>query len=143
MKRVVKDKYIKELSKFGIIPSEEINISTRIKICKEFTNKIFTTFKRFPISQIQLFMRVYCLKIAYANIKGIRKAFYFYKNNTIYVDKEVLNIELYTRQRDFEQEKAVETVLRSNGLTYSKEAAFIESEAIWQIAYESEVIIND
>lgn len=60
-----------------------------------------------------------------------------------YVDKEVLNIELYTRYRDFEQEKAVETVLRSNGLTYSKEAAFIESEAIWQIAYESEVIIND
>lgn len=101
MKRVVKDKYIKELSKFGIVPGEEINISTRIKICKEFTNRIFTTFNRFPISQIQLFMRVYCLKIAYANIKGIRKAFYFYKNNTIYVDKDVLKddslkIYLYT-----------------------------------------------
>lgn len=59
-----------------------------------------------------------------------------------YVDKEVLNIELYTKNRDFELEKAVEVILNSNGFTYAKEPNFIESERIWQIAYESEVIID-
>lgn len=59
-----------------------------------------------------------------------------------YVDKEVLNIELYTKNRDFELEKAVEAVLNSNGLTYAKEPNYVDSEHIWQISYESEVIID-
>lgn len=59
-----------------------------------------------------------------------------------YVDKEVLSIELYTKYRDFEQEAAVEAVLKSYGFAYSKEPNFIQSEQIWQIAYESEVIID-
>lgn len=63
-------------------------------------------------------------------------------DNSNYCDKEVLAIELYTRTRDFDQEKAVEDVLSSHGFSYSKEPTFIESERIWQIAYESEVIIN-
>lgn len=63
-------------------------------------------------------------------------------DNTNYVDKEVLNVELYTSFRDFEQEQAVEAVLTANGFTYAKEPNFVESERIWQISYESEVIIN-
>lgn len=63
-------------------------------------------------------------------------------DNSNYVDKEVLNIELYTKIRDFEQETAVEAVLAANGFTYAKEASFVEAERIWQISYESEVIID-
>ena len=63
-------------------------------------------------------------------------------DNSNYCDKEILSIELYTRSRDFEQEQAVEAVLKANGFCYAKEPSFIESERIWQIAYESEVIIN-
>ena len=63
-------------------------------------------------------------------------------DNSNYVDKEVLNVELYTEQRDFEQEKAVEEVLSTNGFSYAKEAVRIDSEKMWQISYESEVIIN-
>lgn len=63
-------------------------------------------------------------------------------DNTNYVDKEVLNVELYTKQRDFDQEKAVEEILTLNGFCYAKEAARIDSEKMWQISYESEVIIN-
>lgn len=59
-----------------------------------------------------------------------------------YVDKEVLNVELYTKNRDFELEKAVEVVLNSNGFTYAKDASRVDSEHIWQISYESEVIID-
>ena len=59
-----------------------------------------------------------------------------------YVDIEMLNVELYTKYRDFDQEKAVEAVLTANGLAFNQEINFVESEKIWQIAYESEVIIN-
>ena len=63
-------------------------------------------------------------------------------DNENYVDKEVLNIELYTESRDFEQEQAVEAVLKAGGFTYAKEANRIDAEKIWQISYESEVIID-
>lgn len=63
-------------------------------------------------------------------------------DDTNYCDKEVLAVELYTKIRDFDQERAVEAVLTANGFCYSKEPSFIQKEKIWQIAYESEVIIN-
>lgn len=59
-----------------------------------------------------------------------------------YVDKEDLNIELYTSIRDFELEKTVEDVLSANGFSFAKEAAYIDAEKMWQISYEMEVIIN-
>ena len=63
-------------------------------------------------------------------------------DDTNYCDKEVLAVELYTKIRDFNQERAVEAVLTANGFCYSKEPNFIQKEKIWQIAYESEVLIN-
>ena len=65
-----------------------------------------------------------------------------YADNSNYVKIPTLNIELYTRFKDFENEALVEEVLKANGLTWYKEENFIESEQIWQIAYETEVIIN-
>lgn len=65
-----------------------------------------------------------------------------YADNSNYVKIPTLNIELYTRFKDFENEALVEEVLKANGLTWYKEENFIESEQIWQIAYESEVVIN-
>lgn len=63
-------------------------------------------------------------------------------DNSNYVDKEDLNIELYTSIRDFELEKTVEDVLSANGFSFAKEAAYIDAEKMWQISYEMEVIIN-
>lgn len=60
-----------------------------------------------------------------------------------YVDKELLSIELYTVIRDFDLEKSIEDKLKAAGLTYYKEASRIDSEKMYQIAYESEVIINE
>ena len=65
-----------------------------------------------------------------------------FAENENYVDKEVLNIELYTSYRDFDTEKAIESILANNGFTYAKEPAFVDAEKIWQISYESEVIID-
>lgn len=65
-----------------------------------------------------------------------------YADNVNYQKIETLNVELYTKDKDFAKESAVETVLNQNGLTFYKEENYIESEKMYQIAYESEVIIN-
>jgi hypothetical protein len=54
----------------------------------------------------------------------------------------VLNIELYTSEKDFDLEAQVEGIISGKGLTYYKEESYIDKENIWQIAYEMEVIIN-
>ena len=53
-----------------------------------------------------------------------------------------LNIELYTNVKNFTLESSIEDVLKQNGLTYYKEENYLDSEKLYQIAYEMEVIIN-
>lgn len=66
----------------------------------------------------------------------------FFADNSNYADIEILSIELYTDTRDFDQEAAVEEILEKYGLTYTKQPAYIDKEKMWQISYESEVLIN-
>lgn len=74
--------------------------------------------------------------------------FFFVETDDLYADEsnyqriEKINVELYTDEKDYVAEAAVESVLSSNGLTYYKEENYIESEKMWQIAYEMEVLIN-
>ena len=63
-------------------------------------------------------------------------------DNENYVDREILSIELYTKIRDFEQEKAVEAVLKANGFTWYKQTDFLNDEKLFQTTFEMEVIIN-
>lgn len=65
-----------------------------------------------------------------------------YADDSNYQDIRRLNIELYTAFKDFETEKLVEDTLKENGFSYYREENFIETEKIWQIAYEMEVLIN-
>ena len=51
-------------------------------------------------------------------------------------------IELYTTNKDFDSEAAVENVLIEKGLAFSKTEAYIESEHMFQITYTTEVVIN-
>lgn len=67
----------------------------------------------------------------------------FYADNKNYVDKRRLYVELYTNEKDFGKEAAVESALSLNGLTYRKVEAYIGSERMYQITYETEVIINE
>lgn len=59
-----------------------------------------------------------------------------------YAKIRVLNIELYTKDKDFELEDIVEGILEENNLTYYKEENYIDSEKMNQTAYEMEVLIN-
>lgn len=74
--------------------------------------------------------------------------FFYSQIDDLYADESnyqrivTLNIELYTAEKDFVSEAAVEAVLAENDLTYYKEENYIDSEKLYQIAYEMEVIIN-
>lgn len=67
----------------------------------------------------------------------------FYADNSNYVGIKRLYIELYTNEKDFELESTVETALKEAGLTYYRNETHIKTERMWQILYESEVIINE
>lgn len=65
-----------------------------------------------------------------------------YADNVNYVGIRRLYVELYTDEKDFEQEAAVETALNSNGLSFRKSELYIDSERMYQITYSMEVVIS-
>ena len=66
----------------------------------------------------------------------------FFADDTNFQRIAQLNIELYTNVKDFELEASLEEILTNHNLTYYKEESYIDSEKLYQIAYEMEVIIN-
>ena len=50
---------------------------------------------------------------------------------------------IYTKQKDFAQDQSIEDILNNNGLTYYKEENYIDSEKMWQTAYECDVVIQN
>ena len=65
-----------------------------------------------------------------------------YADNSNYSHITQLIIELYTDNKDFDAESAVETVLGNAGLPWSKTEQYINSERMYQITYNTEVVIN-
>ena len=65
-----------------------------------------------------------------------------YADNSNYQEIAAVRIELYTRNKDFASERLVETQLRDNGFSWSKEEVYVDEEKMYLIVYESEVIIN-
>lgn len=66
----------------------------------------------------------------------------FYADNINYQEIVGLRIELYTRNKDFTAEAAVETALRNADISWVKDEVYVEEEKMYLIVYESEVIIN-
>lgn len=65
-----------------------------------------------------------------------------YADNINYQTIAGLRIELYTTNKDFALEATVESALKSNGIAYAKDEIFIEDQNVYEIVYESEVVIN-
>ena len=65
-----------------------------------------------------------------------------YADNTNYQRIEQLSIELYTRNKDFDTETAIESALSSAGFSFYKEENYISSEKMYQTAYEMDVLIT-
>lgn len=74
--------------------------------------------------------------------------FYFPDNNDLVADNsnyqkiEGLTVELYTDAKDFALEAQVEAALKEAGLVYSRSETPIESERMYLVSYETEVLIH-
>jgi len=59
-----------------------------------------------------------------------------YADNSVKLTKDVIRIELYTRQKNSAQESAMETLLSSNHLNWRKDPdEWLENEAVFMICY--------
>lgn len=63
-------------------------------------------------------------------------------DNSNFVNRRQLHIELFTKTKDDISETAVETELKNAGLTWYKQTDFLNDESLFQTTYEMEVIIN-
>ena len=67
----------------------------------------------------------------------------FSADGVVYQGINQLDIELYTEKKDLETEKKVEAVLKEHGFFYEKTEAYLESEKMFEVLYEMEVLINE
>ena len=65
----------------------------------------------------------------------------FVGDNSNYQKIRELTVELYTDQKDFALEETVEEVMSS--LVYSRYETYIDSERMYQVVYETEVLITE
>jgi len=65
-----------------------------------------------------------------------------YADNINYQRIAVLAVELYTDEKDFEKEAAVEAVLAAQGFSYGKAEQYIDSERMHETVYTMEVVVN-
>ena len=59
-----------------------------------------------------------------------------------YVNRRQLFIELYTKTKDVEAEAVIDGKLRAAGLSWYKQTDFLNDEQLFQTTYELEVLIN-
>ena len=67
----------------------------------------------------------------------------FAADNTNYKRIRPLSIELYTDNKDFTLEQTVENVLNQNGLVYSREETYLDSERMYMVTFMTEIIITE
>ena len=75
--------------------------------------------------------------------------FYFDSSNDFAADNvnyqriRPLTLELYTENKDFTIEQTVENVLNQNGLVYSREETYLDSERMYMVTFMTEIIITE
>ena len=64
-------------------------------------------------------------------------------DNINYQKVRELTIELYTEEKDFAKEDALEAYLTEHGICYSKTESYIDTERMHMVAYAAEIIITE
>lgn len=64
-------------------------------------------------------------------------------DNTNFQKIRPLTVELYTDNKDFAIEDAVETALNAAGLVFSRMESYIEAEKMYMVSYETEIIVTE
>ncbi len=63
-------------------------------------------------------------------------------DNVVWAKVNRLNIELYTENKEFSKENAIEAVLTEHGFFYNKIETYIDDEKMYEVLYEVEVVIS-
>lgn len=63
----------------------------------------------------------------------------FFSDGIVYAKIDGLDIELYSDQKDWENEKKIEDVFEKYGITYQKTSEYLEPEKMYEVLYEMEV----
>lgn len=66
----------------------------------------------------------------------------FLADDSHYIKVTTLTFELYTEYKDPELENRIDSVLESHGVIYYKSEVWIDSEKLYEVRYEMEVIYN-
>lgn len=69
----------------------------------------------------------------------VRRGNHFAADGIVYYAAPVIDVELYSADKDPVSESAVEAVLTAAGLFYSKTEIWLEDEKMYEILYETEV----
>ena len=67
----------------------------------------------------------------------------FAADDKVYKHIETLHVELYTENKDFATEQAVEAVLDANGMVWERQESYIDTEHMYEVLYIMEVIIEN
>lgn len=63
----------------------------------------------------------------------------FFADNTVYSSTRIIDIELYSKNRDIFNETLIEEKLRENHITWTKGIEYIEDEKCYEVIYTVEV----
>lgn len=75
--------------------------------------------------------------------------FLYPETDDVYADDENyaciqnIDIELYTKHKDFTAEAAVERVLKSHNITYTKNGSYNRAESMYGVLYAAQIVINE
>lgn len=67
----------------------------------------------------------------------------FIADNANYQRIRTLSIELYTDNKDFALEESVESLLNSNGLVYTREESYLDSERMYMVTFTTDIVVTD
>lgn len=59
----------------------------------------------------------------------------FFADNKVYTIIQEVDVELYTKTKDFNSESLVEQTLESNNLTWNKYEEYISDESMYEVVY--------
>lgn len=66
----------------------------------------------------------------------------FAADDKVYKRIETLNIELYTKTKDFATEAAVEAVLAANNMVWDRVETYLDTEKMYEVLYQMEIVID-
>jgi hypothetical protein len=66
----------------------------------------------------------------------------FTADDEVYTKIESVNLELYTANKSFDAEASVESVLKANHIPWQKTESYLDSEHMYEVLYELEIVIN-